>query len=113
MQAAERLVAEGISAGVVSMPCVKPLDADFIRSEVGRVRLVGVLEEHVRHGGLAEAVALHVAECPGAKARLLPFYVADSIASGLVGSQQQLRELMEIDAAAVARRVSDALAAKA
>lgn len=113
MQAAERLAAQGIAAGVVSMPCVKPLDADFIRSEAGRVRLVGVLEEHVRHGGLAEAVALHVAECPGAKARLLSFHVNDTIASGLVGSQQQLRELLEIDAAAVARRVSDALSKKA
>ena len=111
VQAAEQLAAEGIAAGVVSMPSVKPLDAAFVREEASKVRLLCVLEEHVRHGGLAEAVALHLAEFPGTRAQMLAFHVNDTIASGLVGSQQQLRELMEIDAASVARRVAQSLSA--
>jgi transketolase len=111
MQAARLLEKDGISAGVISMPSVKPLDGEFLRAEAAKTRLIGVLEEHVRHGGLAEAVALHLAEIPRPVARILSFCVNDTIASGLVGSQQQLRELMEIDAASVARRVAQALTA--
>jgi transketolase len=111
MQAARLLEKDGISAGVISMPSVKPLDAEFLRAEAAKTRLIGVLEEHVRHGGLAEAVALHLTETPRPITRMLSFCVNDTIASGLVGSQQQLRKLMEIDAASVARRVAQALTA--
>ncbi len=109
MQAAQLLEAGGISAGVVSMPSVRPLDVEMLRAEATKVRVIGVLEEHVRHGGLAEAVALHLAEARAPVARMMSFCVNDTISSGLVGSQQQLRTLMEIDADAVARRVAQTL----
>lgn len=65
-----------------------------------------MLEEHARHGGLAERIALKIAECLDAKARIIAFHVSDFIAGDLVGSQKELRALIKIAAASVARRVA-------
>jgi transketolase len=106
MQTSAILAESGIAAGVVSMPTVKPIDAEFLRAESARVPLICVLEEHVRHGGLAESIALHIAETAAARAKLLSFHIGEEIASGLVGSQKDLRVLMGIDPAAMAKRIA-------
>lgn len=105
MTASGLLGERDIAAGVVSMPTVRPLDLDFLREEAGRVALICVLEEHVRHGGLAEAIALRLAEWRDVRAGMLSFHVSDDIASGLVGSQKELRGLMGLDAASVCAQI--------
>jgi transketolase len=61
-EVASALGAEGISAGVLSMPTVKPLDVNAVREAATRTRLVYVAEEHRETGGLADAVARLLAE---------------------------------------------------
>ncbi len=63
--AAEILEKEGISAGVVDMYCVKPLDQETIIKAAKGTGLVVAVEEHSPYGGLGSMVAKVVGEhCP-------------------------------------------------
>ena len=57
LQAAEALEAEGVSAEVLNVATVKPLDAKAILESVGRTGCAVVAEEHGMAGGLGELVA--------------------------------------------------------
>ena len=56
--AAESLKSRGISARVVSLHTVKPLDADAVLAAARQCKAVITVEEHMVHGGLGEACAL-------------------------------------------------------
>ena len=56
-QAAEALSAEGVSARVVDLPTVKPLDEDLIRRAATETGAIVTVEEHSIHGGLGGAIA--------------------------------------------------------
>src|SRR5215467_10323272 len=60
--AAETLEGEGISARVLDMHTVKPLDRDAIARAAGEARAIVVAEEHLVDGGLGVRVAQAVAE---------------------------------------------------
>ena len=63
--AAEQLEAEGISAEVLDITTIKPLDEQAILASVGKTGAVVIAEEHNSAGGLGEAVAgLLVREAP-------------------------------------------------
>jgi transketolase len=55
--AAEILASSGISAGVLHVPCLKPVDATAIAAAARGVRLVVTAEEHTILGGLGGLVA--------------------------------------------------------
>ena len=55
--AAESLKAGGISARVISMHTIKPLDADAVLAAARDCGAVITVEEHMVHGGLGEACA--------------------------------------------------------
>ncbi|MBK6343104.1 MAG: transketolase family protein [Flavobacteriales bacterium] len=57
LQAAEQLAKEGVTAEVINMHTIKPLDAEAILRSVSRTGCVVTCEEHNRHGGLGDAVA--------------------------------------------------------
>lgn len=57
LQAAEALEADGISAEVIDIATIKPLDADAIVASAAKTGAVVVAEEHNMAGGLGEAVA--------------------------------------------------------
>jgi len=65
--AADTLEAEGISARVIDMHTVKPLDRDAIAKAAAETKAIVVAEEHLVDGGLGVRVAQVVAEtrpCP-------------------------------------------------
>ena len=63
--AAELLKAEGISAGVVDMYCVKPLDTEAVVKAATGAKAVVTVEEHAPFGGLGSMVSQVVgSECP-------------------------------------------------
>jgi transketolase len=65
LQAAEALEAEGISAEVVDIATIKPLDVEAIVKSAKKTGCVVVAEEHNAFGGLGEAVAgALAAQCP-------------------------------------------------
>ena len=57
LQAAEALEAEGISAEVIDIATIKPLDEEAIIASASKTGCVVVAEEHNAFGGLGEAVA--------------------------------------------------------
>ena len=62
--ARETLIAQGISTALVSMPTIKPIDAELIREYASRARVFLAIEEHNIIGGLGSAVAEVLAESP-------------------------------------------------
>lgn len=65
LEAAELLKEKGISAAVVDMYCVKPLDKETIIKTASNVKAVITIEEHAPFGGLGSMVSQVVAsECP-------------------------------------------------
>ena len=65
LDAAEALAAEGITATVLDMYCVKPLDKEAVLRAAQKAEAVLTVEEHAPYGGLGSMVAQVVAEnCP-------------------------------------------------
>lgn len=65
LDAAELLKAQGISATVVDMYCVKPLDTEAVIKAASGAKVVLTVEEHAPFGGLGSMVAQVVGEhCP-------------------------------------------------
>lgn len=56
-EAAERLAGDGVSAGVLHVPSVKPVDADGLVEACRPFDLIVTVEEHNIHGGLGALVA--------------------------------------------------------
>ena len=63
VQAAETLAAEGISASVVNIHTIKPLDKELICKCAKETGVIVTAEEHSVIGGLGSAVAEAVTEC--------------------------------------------------
>ena len=57
MDAIKKLNEEGISAELINIHTIKPLDEEIILDSVSKTRCVVTAEEHQRHGGLGDAVA--------------------------------------------------------
>lgn len=71
VEAAEKLAAEGISAAVVNISTIKPLDNDLIVQMAQKTGAVVTCEEHNIYGGLGSAVAeVLVEHCPVPMARV-------------------------------------------
>ena len=57
LQAAEQLDAKGISAEVINIHTIKPLDEGAILKSVAKTGCIVTAEEHNKYGGLGESVA--------------------------------------------------------
>ena len=98
VEAAEALVAEGISAAVVNISTIKPLDNALITEMAQKTGAVVTCEEHNIYGGLGSAVAeVLVENCPVPMARV---GVEDSF--GESGLPDQLLEKYGLTAANIA-----------
>ena len=57
LQAAEKLESEGISAEVINIHTIKPLDEEIILKSIKKTGCIVTAEEHNKYGGLGESVA--------------------------------------------------------
>jgi len=57
LQAAETLTQKGVSAEIINIHTIKPLDQEAILDSVSKTRCVVSAEEHQRFGGLGSAIA--------------------------------------------------------
>lgn len=97
IQAAEALEAQGISAEVINMHTIKPLDEAAILASVGKTGCVVTAEEHNRHGGLGESVAQVLTTNHPAPQE----FVAVNDSFGESGTPAQLMEKYGLNAAAI------------
>jgi len=105
MEAAAMLQASGVSAQVVSMHTVKPIDEALLSDAFGRFPLVAAVEEHSRIGGLSGAVAQWlVAQRPRPLGELLSFGTPDAFLCE-AGSQRYARQQCGLTADHIAAEV--------
>ena len=98
LDAAEALAAEGITATVLDMYCVKPLDKEAVLRAAQKAKAVLTVEEHAPYGGLGSMVAQVVAEnCPR-KVKTLPLPDAPVI----TGTSKEVFAYYGLDAAGIA-----------
>jgi transketolase len=65
VKAVKKLKEQGISAGLIDMYCLKPLDEKTLIEKAGNVKAVVTIEEHSPWGGLGSMVAQVIgANCP-------------------------------------------------
>lgn len=106
VEASDALSREGVSAGVISLSSIRPLDHDALASALGRSRTVITVEEHNINGGVGSIVAETLAE-HGIGARLYRLGIADG-GYAIAGDRASTRRDLGIDAeslVATARRL--------
>jgi transketolase len=104
LEAAALLEAAGVSARVVSMHTVKPLDEALLAESFARFPVVGVVEEHSIIGGLGSAVAEWLARRAPCGTRLEVFGTPDLFLSE-AGSQAYMRQKCGLTAELIAERM--------
>ncbi len=102
VDAAERLAAKGISARVVSFPCLKPLDEDTVKKLLHTFRKIVTVEEHTIIGGFGSAVCELAAET-GTGCRVKRIGLEDCF-TAVVGDRQYLREVYGMDEKTIAEK---------
>ena len=108
LMAREMLLAEGISASVINMHTVKPLDTELLLAEAQQTGAIVTTEEHNVLGGLGSAVAEALSEvCP---VPVVKHGVPDQF--GKSGSGKDLLEHFGLNAKGIVEKVKLALQLK-
>jgi transketolase len=108
LDAADMLQDEGISAAVLDMHTVKPIDRHALETAARETGALVVAEEHLAHGGLGSAVAMTLAELHPVPIRFVN--LGDQF--GESGSPEALIEKYGLTAAKVADAARAAYAAR-
>jgi len=86
IEAGEILAQQGISAEIINIHTIKPLDANAVLTSVKKTKCVVTAEEHQMHGGLGDSIAqLLAAQLPTPME-----YVAVNDKFGESGTEEQL-----------------------
>ncbi|WP_435355888.1 transketolase family protein [Emticicia sp. SJ17W-69] len=108
IQACEILEAQGISAEIVNIHTIKPLDEKAILKSVRKTKCVVSCEEHQMNGGLGDAIAQTLA-----KNFLAPQeYIAVDNSFGESGTPAQLMEKYGLNAATIVEKALKVIARK-
>lgn len=108
IEAFKILTEKGISVELINMHTIKPLDVDAILKSVKKTRCVVTAEEHMRNGGLGDAVAQVLAQ----NDPLPQEFVAVNDKFGESGTPMELMTKYGIDTADVIAAVEKVLARK-
>ena len=108
LQAAEKLEAEGISAEVINIHTIKPLDEEAILKSVAKTGCIVTTEEHNKYGGLGESVA----RCLSQNIPTPQEFVAVNDTFGESATPAQLMEKYNINDIAVVNAVKKVLKRK-
>ena len=108
LQAAEMLAAEGISAAVINMATIKPLDRDIIIDAAKKTGAIVTAEEHSVIGGLGSAVAEVV--CETMPVPVMKVGVEDTF--GKSGPALELLEIFGLNAEHICQKAKNAVEAK-
>ena len=105
LDAAALLKEQGISAGVLDMYCVKPLDKEAVIRAASGAKAVLTVEEHAPYGGLGSMVAQVVGEtCPR---RVKNLSLPD--APVITGTSKEVFAYYGLDAAGIAKSAMELL----
>lgn len=108
LEAKELLAAEGISASVINMHTVKPLDTELLLAEAKKTGAIVTTEEHNVLGGLGSAVAEALSEAYPVP--VIKHGVPDKF--GKSGAGKDLLEYFGLNAQGIVEKVKVALSLK-
>lgn len=108
MRAAMALAEQGVSARVLSMPTIKPLDAAAVLTAAGETSAVFTIEEHSIIGGLGGAVAEVLLEADR-RPRFFKRIGLNSGFSSIVGDQDYLRIRYGLDVSGIVSTIRGTL----
>jgi transketolase len=106
IQAARLLETEGIKAGIVNFPTLKPFDRKAVEEMAARYRHVISVEEHTIVGGLGSAIAECLAEYAGPGPRAVLHRLGLQDCFGESGSAEELLRKHGLDPEAIAKRAA-------
>lgn len=104
IKVAEELKKQGVSAQVVSLHTVKPLDQELLQKVFSRFKLVVTVEEHSLAGGLGSSIAEWLTETGPKKARLVSVGIADKFCYE-AGNQQYVRQRFGLTSEAITEKI--------
>ena len=105
IEAAQALKSDGISAAVVDMYCVKPVDREAVLRVASKASLIVTVEEHAPFGGLGSMVSQIVAaECPK---RVINLALPD--VPVITGNSQEVFDTYGLNAEGIANTVRAAI----
>ncbi|MGD9933475.1 MAG: transketolase family protein [Dehalococcoidia bacterium] len=107
LEAAKLLEAEGISARVLNVATIKPLDREAILSAAAETGAIVAAEEHQTHGGLGSAIARLLAET-----NPLPMGFVGVDRYGTSGKWDELLDYFELTPARMVQAAKDVIARK-
>jgi len=107
LEAAELLANEGISARVLNVATIKPLDQHAVLAAARETGAVVTAEEHQTHGGLGSAVARLLAETLP-----VPMAFVGVDRYGTSGKWDELLDYFDLTPARIAQAARDAIARK-
>lgn len=105
LTAADELATSGVSAGVLHVHTVKPLDEDAILKLAANVQHVVVAEEHTRIGGLGSAVTDLLTSRLGNRIPAITCIGVPDVFTDKYGSQDDLLELYGLQPGQLAETV--------
>ncbi len=105
MKASELLAKDGISAEVVNMRFVKPIDSALVASVCDRISYILTVEDHVVHGGFGSAVLESIATGPHRDVRVMVHGVPGEFIEH--GTPSELHAMLKLDPAGIASVVKD------
>lgn len=103
LEAAEMLEKEGISAEIIKINKIKPLDIEAIRASVSKTESVIIAEESCSSGALSQEIIEKLHGCSEFE------YASLNLGEGIIkqGSIKELKSIYEIDAEAIAKRAKE------
>ena len=108
LQASEELEAQGISADVINIHTIKPLDEDIILKSVAKTGCIVTAEEHNIIGGLGESVARTLA----LKTPTPQEFIGTNDTFGESGTPAQLMEKYGLNAISIVNAVKKVISRK-
>lgn len=108
LEASKALHEEGISAEVINIHTIKPLDSDAILKSVAKTGCIVTCEEHNHLGGLGESVARVLAQNTPTPQE----FVATNDTFGESGTPAQLMEKYGLDSKAIIAKAKAVIARK-
>jgi transketolase len=108
LEAAKELYAEGITADVINIHTIKPLDKEAILNSVAKTGCIVTCEEHNYYGGLGESVSRVLALNKPTPQE----FVATNDTFGESGTPAQLMEKYGLDSKSIVKKAKAAIARK-
>jgi transketolase len=108
IKACEILEAKGISAEIINIHTIKPLDAKAILASANKTKCIVTAEEHMRNGGLGDSIAQVITQ----NSPMPIEYVAVNDSFGESGTPDELMNKYGLNADAIVKAAEKAITRK-